>query len=433
MKADQPFRFRNYLDRAEELPLLFDPLLDIIGHVESFGLNADEGCLLGIKGDWGAGKTSMLRALQGYFGEGRGWPVVFFEAWKYQDDDNPIFPLLMKLRAVASGPVKGRLTKAVQLLGVAALATGDAALKIATQASLGEKIGIKEIEKAFQLAGKAGIENSSRFDSLFSKLRNLAEDITKNYKPKLSNEWQTFLNWKEGLNQGPSPDAPRLIIIVDDLDRLLPDRAVHLLESIRFFLMLPKIIVVLGINDHILSRSVEIRYCDPRDHQPFFSGMEFMEKLFQWSVELPGVAFQGHMEDLHFSDVKKMLNDNLPKGTNDLVTAIDPLTNRKWVRIANRWESYLSQFGSESTETRLKNLWLAIFHECFPETEKFLRCFPNLNADFMNAHLKDDPDEIITTVKEIINEDKTFLKFPEKNFDALSNAWQALAGSMDQL
>ena len=128
-----------------------------------------------------------------------------------------------------------------------------------------------------------------------------------------------------------------------------------------------------------------------------------------------------------------MLNDNLPKGTNDLVTAIDPLTNRKWVRIANRWESYLSQFGSESTETRLKNLWLAIFHECFPETEKFLRRFPDLNADFMNAHLKDDPDEIITTVKEIINEDKTFLKFPEKNFDALSNAWQALAGSMDQL
>ena len=44
--------------------LLFVPLVEIIGQVESFGLNADEGCLLGIKGDWGAGKTSMLRALK---------------------------------------------------------------------------------------------------------------------------------------------------------------------------------------------------------------------------------------------------------------------------------------------------------------------------------------------------------------------------------
>ena len=55
-----------------------------------------------------------------------------------------------------------------------------------------------------------------------------------------------------------------------------------------------------------------------------------------------------------------------------------------------------------------------------------------MNADFMNAHLTVDPDEIITTAKKIINEDKTFLKFPEKNFNALSNAWQTLAGSMDQ-
>lgn len=171
MKNDQPFAFSDYLASVDDMSLLFDPLVDILCHVEAFARDSGkQGCLIGIKGDWGSGKTSILRAVEDYFGKGRGWPAIFFEAWKYQDEHQPVLPLLVKLRDVTSGGVKGRLTKAIHLLGVAALTTGDAALKVVTNTSIGEKIGFKDIEKAFQLAGKANMEGWFRFEDTFQAL-----------------------------------------------------------------------------------------------------------------------------------------------------------------------------------------------------------------------------------------------------------------------
>jgi hypothetical protein len=431
MKNDQPFTFGDYLASVDDMGLLFDPLVDILCHVEAFARDSGkQGCLIGIKGDWGSGKTSILRAVEDYFGKGRGWPAIFFEAWKYQDEHQPVLPLLVKLRDVTSGGVKGRLTKAIHLLGVAALTTGDAALKVVTNASIGEKIGFKDIEKAFQLAGKANMESWSRFENTFQALRKLAKDIAGRSKHPQPGPWKNFLEWKEGHYPSSLSIDPHLIIIVDDLDRLLPDRAVSLLESIRFFLMLPRTIVILGINDQVLSKAIEIRYRDPETNASYFSGTEFMEKLFQWSVELPSTAYQVHMDDIHFGDVKALMHGELPDETRSLVNPLDPLPHRKWIRIANRWESNLQPEVPEDAETRLKALWSAIFHECFPAAESFLRRFPLTNRDFMNQHLKPEPDaeQIVSKAVELAHADKTFFHFPERNFKTLSSVWNSLAG-----
>lgn len=436
MKIDQPFVFEDYLDKAAEMPLLFQPLLDIVSYIEALSSNTGrQGCLIGIKGDWGSGKTSILHAVKDYFGKGRGWPTIFFEAWKYQEDEQPILPLLSKLQDVTSGHVKRGLTTVLRSLGVAAIATSDALLKMVTKSSIGQQIGVKDIEKAFQLAGKANIEYCSRFESIFPKLQKLAEDITGSYNAELSAPWTDFQNWKEQVAPALQPIAPHLIIIVDDLDRLLPDRAVNLLESIRFFLMLPKTIVILGINDQVLGKAIEIRYRDPINAEPYFSGAEFMEKLFQWSVELPSQAYHTHMDDIHFGDVKTLLENNMPAQKDSLVTSLDALTHRKWIRIANRWESYLQNQGSKNPIAQLKALWSAIFHECFPKAETFLRRFPIINEDFMNQHLglESDENEIITTAVNLARKDKTFFEFPDKNFNTLSNAWKELAGELPTL
>ncbi|MCK4388899.1 MAG: hypothetical protein KAV83_01515 [Desulfobacterales bacterium] len=430
MKIDQPFVFEDYLPKAADMPLLFDPLLDILGHIESLASNnGNQGCLIGIMGDWGAGKTSILRAVADYFGKARGWPTIFFEAWKYQDDEQPILPLLSRLQDVTRGQVKKGLRTVLRSLGAAALVTSDAMLKMATRSSMGQEIGVKEIKQAFKVVGQVNIEYYSRYENIFTKLEKLAEDITASYRPQISEPWKEFLKWKKDAYPRSLPSEPHLIIIVDDLDRLLPDRAIGLLESIRFFLMLPRTIVILGINDHVLGRAIEIRYRDPKNDKPYFSGTEFMEKLFQWSVELPSISYQAHMADIHFADVKTLLEGELPKKTDSLVASLDPLTHRKWIRTANRWECYLLQRESKDTMSQLESLWLAIFHECFPEAEGFLRRFPEINTDFMNQHLKSEHEaqETVSKATELACKDRTFFHFPERNFRAISEAWRGLA------
>lgn len=434
MKIDQPFAFEDYLAKAGDMPLLFDPLLDILRHVESFAAHSsNQGCLIGIMGDWGAGKTSILRAIADYFEKGSGWPTIFFEAWKYQDDKQPILPLLSRLEDVTTGQVKKGLRSVLHSLGAAALVTSDAVLKIATSSSMGKEIGVKDIEKAFNLIGKANTQYYSSYERVSGKLRKVANDITATYTPRVSEPWKGFVQREAGSQRAPVRLEPHLVIMVDDLDRLLPDRAISLLESIRFFLMLPRTIVVLGINDQVLARAIEVRYRDQKTGEVFFSGKEFMEKLFQWSIELPSISYQAHMDNIHFADVKALLVGGLPKKTDSLVACLDPLTHRKWLRIANRWESYLLQ--REGRKSQLEALWLAILHECFPQAEGFLRRYPDLNANFMKECLKpeDQAEETASEAKKLACNDDTFFHFPEKNFLALSEAWRGLASEEVEL
>ncbi|MEW6666051.1 MAG: P-loop NTPase fold protein [Thermodesulfobacteriota bacterium] len=429
MKTDQPFSFRDHLARAPDLPMLFDPLLDILDQIESFAGNSEErGCLIGIKAGWGTGKTSILRAVEEYFSRGHGWPVVFFEAWKYQEEESPILPLLSRLRDLAVGPAKTRFRKTLELIGVAALATSDAMLKVATQKTLGTKVGVKEIEEAFRLAGKANAEISSRFEGTFQTLKGLAVDIAERARVETSEPWTVFAQWKKDMHPLPKAPPRQLLVIVDDLDRLLPDRAVPLLESIRFFLTLPRTIVVLGINDQILSAAIEARYRDPETKVPFFSGREFMEKLFQWSMELPSRGYEPYMDDFHFTDVKTRLGISLHPGKDSLLAGLDPLPHRKWVRIANRWETYIAQQKSLQPTPLLKSLWLAVFHECFPKAEAFLRGFPKENATFMWRLIRADVqvEGIIKEAHSIACEDETFFRFPKTNLTTLTQGWRDL-------
>ena len=48
--------------------------------------------VIGVNGDWGAGKTSFLHLLEGKLKEGEN-PTLFFEAWRYENEPVPIVAL----------------------------------------------------------------------------------------------------------------------------------------------------------------------------------------------------------------------------------------------------------------------------------------------------------------------------------------------------
>ncbi len=55
-------------------------------------------------------------------------------------------------------------------------------------------------------------------------------------------------------------DTARLVVFVDDLDRCLPEKAVEVLEAIKLFVDAPGCVFVLGLDQAVIARGIEIKY-----------------------------------------------------------------------------------------------------------------------------------------------------------------------------
>jgi len=412
MLDDQPFDYSAHFHLYEKAPALFDPLREAIFHIEALSQKGS-GLLIGIKGDWGTGKTSLLHGLERYFKHFREWPTVFFDAWKYQEEDHPLIPLLLKLEKVTQGKTKKGLKSLANSLAASALVLSDILLKEVTgRAFPAGKVGLKEIKNAFDLLGGASMERHSKYDENFSSLEKMIGEIAGKARagsdPEENEKWKTFRE-KAGLLTEDLTNR-YLLILVDDLDRLLPEGALKVLEAIRFYLQVPKAVIIMGINDKVLAPYIEKRY------DKLISGESFMEKVFQWSIELPHLGFMPQIEGIHFREVlEKSGMEGFESELRELGSKIDSLPHRKWNRIANRLET-LTEPGQKP---RFPDLWISIFEECFPKAEQFLREFPQIkdeiSSDFERAKGDQAFAGVIGRIEEIVKYDTSYFRLPEEN------------------
>jgi hypothetical protein len=62
------------------------------------------------------------------------------------------------------------------------------------------------------------------------------------------------------LEQHVTNNDGRLVVFVDDLDRCLPEKAIEVLEAIKFFLGAPGCVFVLGLDQDVIARGIEMKY-----------------------------------------------------------------------------------------------------------------------------------------------------------------------------
>ncbi|QTA83067.1 KAP family P-loop domain-containing protein [Desulfonema limicola] len=194
---------------------------DLIGHkdhVKSVA-NTIEQCdppyVLGIHGDWGAGKTSFLRKLHLYFaGEGCGYDgakdnytnlfgnkctgkpdieTIWFDAWHYQFETNPVVALLNEIRAHFALS-KSFFDKAEKLSYAAIMSLDDLAKKIGASPSKIMAAGEKwEKDHYAQPLPSQMIKDlmEDAISKLLGKKHRLVifvDDLDRSEKPKISPE-----------------------------------------------------------------------------------------------------------------------------------------------------------------------------------------------------------------------------------------------------
>ena len=220
----------------------------------------------GIYGSWGTGKTSFMRMMSAYLAN-HDVKTFFFEAWKYEDEQRLILPLISKLaesKAEANPEIVDKAKKIQEILLVSIMGALDSAVDAMANNAL-------SVERP---------TNKPRWSELY-------DEKTAN----LVYEWTSVIDqFSEACDDFMSDiiaDKDRVVIFIDDLDRCSPLKVVRFLEDIKHFLLTDKCVFVVAADKDVIIKAIDTKYGDELG-----SGSDYLEKIvnLHFEIQSPKVA-----------------------------------------------------------------------------------------------------------------------------------------------
>lgn len=201
----------------------------------------DEGFVIGLTGPWGSGKTTILHFLEEVLEPEA--VVVWFEPWLFSDADQLVTRFFEEMSSELQGDgMKRRLRK----LGTK-LADYGAALSPAASVVLGPAGQIAAAPK--QVANLGSVSASSRRRAI-----------------------------KDALRRRPQ----RIVVLIDDLDRLDPREVGEVLRLVKLVADLPGVVHILGFDRRRVERALDKLGSD--------DGNAYLQKIVQASMGVPPVG-----------------------------------------------------------------------------------------------------------------------------------------------
>jgi KAP family P-loop domain len=244
---------------------------------------------IGIAGDWGSGKSSVLKmaAQQLRAEKDNAFLVVEFSPWRFEDYADVKASLLAAVLGAVQTKVEaetdaGRKKKLLALakrlvlrvrwlpmmrMVAAATLTGQADLTPEQIALLSSPFLTGDLEKK-QEEALAKVEAEAKPEDRAATLADFRE---------------TFQELMDGLG------VQALVVLVDDLDRCLPDTIIDVFEAIRLFLHVPKTAFVIAADHRIVQAAVEHAYPEAVKSDPSI-GTDYLEKILQVTVSIPPLS-----------------------------------------------------------------------------------------------------------------------------------------------
>lgn len=251
---------------------------------------------IGVHGDWGAGKSSVLKMTEAAFQGKERVLCLWFNSWTFEGFEDAktvvIETIIDELRR--SRPMSTKVAEAakkvlrrVDWLKMARKAGGmvfTAATGIPTVEQLRDVV---ETVTAFV---KKPQDHVSADD--LKKVAAGAQEVLKE-APKdaerLPEHIHAFRKEFNALLEAAELD--RLVVIIDDLDRCLPNTAIATLEAIRLFLMVERTAFVIGADEVMIEYAVKEHFPDlPPSTGPLSYARNYLEKLIQVPFRVPALG-----------------------------------------------------------------------------------------------------------------------------------------------
>ena len=233
---------------------------------------------IGLYGHWGTGKTAILRSTANQWNERGLGPVVWFNSWEHDRAGDSLTPLLSTIATYASEFAKDN--QKVKDLGTAV---------IKTALSLTLRLGISAA--TFAALGSAAVALSP-----LSRVR--AEEYSDYFKARDDEAAHTmaasalkaqFADLVSAAMDNYPDGEQKLLILLDDVDRCLPDRALALIESVKLLLCgAPncRALFLFAVDRSMINEAVRARY----PGSIAYIGEDYLEKVFDFSFEAPNIV-----------------------------------------------------------------------------------------------------------------------------------------------
>lgn len=373
---------------------------------------------IGIYGDWGSGKTSVMRMLKRELEQDRESRTicVWFDAWKFARAEHSLWRALLlavidqigetlpdsqdlsanlaqlrerlfqSLTIQEQGDLKINWSQALPF-------TLDAGIRMMT-AGLGEKLGIdnlvsdlfgdkseklsaKDAEKATKLIQRC---QSEHYHAQITAIDQFERALSKLIEEKVVNEHKH-----------------RLVVFVDDLDRCLPSDAISALEAIKLFFDTDGCLFILGMDRDVVERGILERFppgSNGENVKLLVDPRKYLDKIVQIPISLPPLtkqqisAFLDNLLDDPNVDVKI-------KHCQDLIRTAVPQNPRTLKRVLNVLALLVPMHGGGHKDI----LYLAkvvLLQVLFDEAYQVVRRDPNKLVDLekVAGGYSDNTDEL---------------------------------------
>lgn len=254
----------------------------------------DHPMTIGVHGDWGAGKSSVLEMIEAGFAGEDDVLCLKFNGWRFQGFEDAKIALI---EGIVTGLVEKR-----PALNKAAAAVKDVFRRIDW---------LKVAKRAGGLAMTAftGIPTPDQIGAIVGSLEAVVADpaklATKENISTVIDEVKAVLKPSEAKNVPEEVDAFRkafdrllkdagvkqLVVLIDDLDRCLPDTAIETLEAIRLFVFTARTAFVVAADEAMIEYAVRKHFPDlPESTGPRDYARNYLEKLIQVPFRIPALG-----------------------------------------------------------------------------------------------------------------------------------------------
>jgi hypothetical protein len=239
---------------------------------------------VGVFADWGGGKSSLVEMVKSELEQDKDILVLPFNGWLfegYEDAKSALMgtildeiaenqrflpdvkkkaaALLQKVNWFRVLGTAGKYALGFALAGPVGLglaASTDAASAVAQTLAKGKEAEVDQLAKLFRSEGG-------------QELRRAIRDFRKDFADLLADT-----------------KLKTLVVIIDDLDRCLPDTIIETLEAIKLFLFVPRTAFILGADERLVKYAVRRRFPElPGERADV--GRDYLEKLVQFPIRVP--------------------------------------------------------------------------------------------------------------------------------------------------
>ncbi|MCE8000538.1 MAG: NTPase KAP [Rhodobiaceae bacterium] len=262
--------------------------------IELLAKRPEQAITIGVHGDWGAGKSSVLEMIDAALSGDEDILCIKFNGWRFQGFEDAKIALIegivtelierRSLGAKAGDAVKN-IFQRIDWLKIARHGGGlafTALSGIPTPDQINAAVGT--VRGVFDEPGELATKAS--YNAAIEGVEGLLKpDDSKRLPEEIGQFRKAFdeLLDKAGVKQ--------LVVLIDDLDRCLPDIAIETLEAVRLFVFTDRTAFIVAADEAMIEYSVRKHFPElpdttgPRDY-----ARNYLEKLIQVPFRIPALG-----------------------------------------------------------------------------------------------------------------------------------------------